>query len=153
MQQKHIINKLSLNLTITLYSPKRRVFFPSRAIFYCKNVHAATTKHHAASKANVQPPPSAVTAAISFPELGWSTNRKDLPVVSTLTILGHLLKTGKANPDRNNVGEVRVVQKPLPGGKDFFFHGYVHDVSVARQNGCFYLKSKCWAAQKKGNKI
>ena len=118
MQQKHIITKLSLNLT--LYSPKRRVFFPSRAIFYCKNVHAATTKHHAASKANVQPPPSAVTAAISFPELGWSTNRKDLPVVSALTILGHLLKTGKANPDRNNVGEVRVVQKPLTRGKDFF---------------------------------
>ena len=33
-----------------------------------------------------------------------------------------------------------------------FFHGYVHDVSVAQQNGCFYLKSKCWASQKKATK-
>ena len=32
-----------------------------------------------------------------------------MPVVSALTILGHLLKTGKAKPD-DNVGEVIVVQ-------------------------------------------
>ena len=152
MQQKHIINKLSLNLTITLYSPKRRVFFPSRAIFYCKNVHAATTKHHAASKANVQPPPSAVTAAISFPELGWSTNRKDLPVVSALTILGHLLKTGKANPDRNNVGEVRVVQKPLTRGKDFFPWICTRRLCCTT-NWLFLLEVKVLGFSKRGNKI
>ena len=40
---------------------------------------------------------------------GRHWDRKDLPVFSALTILGHLLKTGKAKPD-DNVGEVIVVQ-------------------------------------------
>ena len=50
-----------------------------------------------------------------FPVSGWSSNRKDLSVVSALTILGHLLKTGKAKPGDND-GEVIVVQKPLNRG-------------------------------------
>ena len=40
---------------------------------------------------------------------GWLSDHKDLPVVSALTILEHLLKTGKAKPD-DNVGEVIFVQ-------------------------------------------
>ena len=83
--------------------------FHFRAVFYSKNVHAATTKHHATSKAIDQASPSTSASDFLFPVSGWSLNRKDLPVVSALTILGHLLKAGNAKPD-DNIGEVLVVQ-------------------------------------------
>ena len=44
---------------------------------------------------------------------------------------------------------VRLTQKSLDRGHDFYFWGYVHDVKVCQGDAKFYVESKCWASQRK----
>ena len=62
-------------------------------------------------------------------------------------------KTGKVLSGQSSDDTIIVSQKPLQRGHDFFFGGYVHDVFVCRyESSAVYVKSKCWASQKKNTK-
>ena len=62
-------------------------------------------------------------------------------------------KTGKVLSGQSSDDTIIVSQKPLRRGHDFFFGGYVHDVFVCRsESSAVYVKSKCWASQKKNTK-
>lgn len=47
---------------------------------------------------------------------------------------------------------VVMVRRPLERGNEFFFGGYVHDVSVSTVNADTYVLSKCWSSQHKSTK-
>ena len=87
-----------------------------------------------------------------FPSDGWLTDCSVCPEVTSATILSLLLRTGKStSSESTDSDEVRVVQKPLRRGHEFFFHGYVHDVkfSFKKDSHLAFIKSKCFASQKK----
>ena len=85
-----------------------------------------------------------------FPDSGWTQDRSVFPLVTALTFLKHLMLTGK----NARVGEdhALVVRKPLERGNDLYFSGYVHDVFVHRDGSDVFVKTKCWATQKKSTK-
>lgn len=113
-------------------------------MFYNKNEDAAKTKASAKPRLDKTEQKSAP----AFPSTGWSNDASKLPVVTAATVLGHLMRTGKCVSDS---GDVAVVQKPLRRGHDFFFEGYVHDIEVVSsdENKKVFVRSKCWASQKK----
>ena len=85
---------------------------------YSKNPDAAKTKtsaRHAAGKTDGKEPPTADPMP-PFPSVGWTTDAKSLPVVSAMTVLGLLLRTGKSHSSDT----VTVSQKPLRRGHEFF---------------------------------
>ena len=42
-----------------------------------------------------------------------------------------------------------IVHRPLDRGNALYFSGYVHGVHVCRVGSRVFVKSKCWATQKK----
>ena len=148
-----------------------------RAIFYAEHLDAAKTKSSVKGSAQddkqdgkqegdggatsgtpqsgerYQPP--------TFPTEGWSSKKADFPRVSAGTIIFHLMKTGKSVQCSKKSGpigdgsselaeyDVQLVQKPLSRALDFVFDCYIHDEHVASVEGKTYLRSKCWASQKK----
>lgn len=45
-----------------------------------------------------------------------------------------------------------IVRRPLDRGNALYFSGYVHDVEVCRLDGEVFVRSKCWATQRKAVK-
>ena len=125
-----------------------------RAIFYQKNPAAARTKFAAGAHPSSLSDsfPASDRRGPQFPTSGWSSRTDDLPKVTVATVVGHLVKTGKAVPNVQGEDEITVVQKPLERGHAFFFDGYVHDVAVHGDKEHVFAKSKCWASQRKAVK-
>lgn len=100
-------------------------FFCSfRAIFYCENPSAARTKssaHRPRRRSHEADGDMGMGKSPVFPDEGWSSDPQDLPVVSAGTVLGHLMRTGKALNMRD--GEALLVQKSLRRGYDFYWSG------------------------------
>ena len=93
-----------------------------RAIFYQKNPAAARTKFSAGAHPSSSSDsfPASDRRGPQFPTSGWSSRTDDLPKVTVATVVGHLVKTGKAVPNVQGEDEITVVQKPLERGHAFF---------------------------------
>ena len=129
--------------------------FP-RALFYHNNPDAAKTKAAAERLCQEDGRKACVsrTPEPSFPTSGWTSDTSSIPAITAATVPGHLANTGKvfSSSSSANNDSILVCQKPLKRGIDFFFGGYIHDVLVCRSASSTFVKSKCWASQRKNTK-
>lgn len=114
-----------------------------RAVFYHKNPDAAKVRSSSSSD------PVVTTDSPAFPTSGWTLDKGMYPRVSGRTIYSHLSKTGKGT---KSASAGSIVDRPLARGNALYFYGYVHDVEICYEGSKCYIKSKCWATQRKSAK-
>lgn len=83
-----------------------------------------------------------------FPCEGWTCIPSCFPKVTFSTIVAHMLKSGKTVDAVEDNGYF-LAMRPLYRANEFFFGGYVQDISVSRKENTSFVLSKCWASQKK----
>eukprot|EP00117_Sycon_ciliatum_P002283 scpid62346/ scgid1957/ len=123
-----------------------------RAVFYKNNPDAPRTRPSVTNADSRAVAAEETAKAPCFPASGWSHDPSSFPAVTTSTFIEHMLKSGKSVQCGGDDAGVVMVWRPLERGNEFFFGGYVHDVSVATSDMNSFVVGKCWASQHKTTK-
>ena len=83
----------------------------------------------------------------------WTFCPTSFPPVDFLTVIAHVAKTGKTCKTVPQLSEdddgIFIAMRSLDRAREFFYRGYVEEVMVCRKENVVFVKSKCWASQKK----
>ena len=93
------------------------------------------------------------SSAPTLPADGWTFCPTSFPPVDFLTVIAHVAKTGKTCKTVPQLSEddhgIFIAMRSLDRAREFFYRGYVEEVMVCRKENVVFVKSKCWASQKK----